>query len=244
MLFADYAFLDAQLARHYGLPANDSEQLVKVDATGQHNRGGVLRLGAVLTVTSAPLRTSPVKRGDWILRRVLGTPTPPPPADAGSIAADDVQADGQSLRERLEAHRRNATCANCHSRIDPLGFALENYDAIGRWRERYRDDRPIDAAGVLAGGAEISGPSGLLDYLKEHERQFHRMLSARLLGYALGRTELASDRPLLNEMVGQLGQGDKFSDLVTRIVSSRQFRYRSGGEPAAETDSSRTGEQP
>jgi hypothetical protein len=244
MLFADYAFLDAQLARHYGLPAGDSERLVKVDATGQHNRGGALRLGAVLTVTSAPLRTSPVKRGDWILRRVLGTPTPPPPADAGSIAADDVQADGQTLRERREAHRRNATCANCHSRIDPLGSALENYDAIGRWRERYRDDRPIDAAGVLDGGAEISGPSGLLDYLKEHERQFHRTLSARLLGYALGRAELASDRPLLDEMVGQLGQGDKFSDLATRIVSSRQFRYRSGGDPAAETDSSRAGEQP
>ena len=244
MLFADYVFADAQLARHYGLPATDAERLVKVDGTGQYQRGGLLRLGAVLTVTSAPLRTSPVKRGDWILRRVLGTPVPPPPADAGSIAADDVQADGQTLRQRLETHRRNATCANCHARIDPLGFALENYDAIGRWREQYRNEQPIDAAGVLNDGAEISGPAGLLDYLKEREPQFHQTLSARLLGYALGRAELASDRQLLNDMAGDLKRGGKFSDLVARLVSSKQFLYRRGSESTSEAVSPRAGEQP
>src|SRR4029450_6991639 len=101
--------------------------LKKVDGLERVHRGGLLSLGAVLTVTSAPLRTSPVKRGDWILRRVLGTPVPPPPADAGSISADDVSAEGpQTIRARLDAHRRNATCANCHARIDPLGFALEH----------------------------------------------------------------------------------------------------------------------
>lgn len=244
MLFADYAFVNAQLARHYGLPANDLERPAKVDATGPYHRGGLLRLGAVLTITSAPLRTSPVKRGDWILRRVLGMPVPPPPADAGSIAADDVQADGLTLRQRLDAHRRHATCANCHARIDPLGFALENYDNIGRWRERYRDERPIDTSGVLSDGTEISGSSGLLGYLKEHEQQFHRTLSARLLGYALGRAELASDRPLLNEMAGELKQGGKFSDSVARVVSSKQFRYQRGAELANATVSSRPGEEP
>ena len=244
MLFADYAFVNAELARHYGLPANDSEQPVKTDATGQFHRGGLLRLGAVLTVTSAPLRTSPVKRGDWILRRVLGTPVPPPPADAGSIAADDVQAGGQTLRQRLDAHRRNATCANCHARIDPLGFALENYDAIGRWRERYPGEQAIDTSGVLADGAEIAGPEELLDYLKAHEAQFHRTLCARLLGYALGRAELASDWPLLEEMAGELQRGGRFSDLVARVVESKQFRYRRGGEPAAKTHSPAQEKQP
>lgn len=244
MLFADYTFADGQLARHYGLPANEAQQAVKVEGVGQYHRGGLLRLGAVLTVTSAPLRTSPVKRGDWILRRVLGTPVPPPPADAGSIAADDVQADGQTLRQRLEAHRREASCVNCHSRMDPLGFALEHYDPIGRWRQRYRDDQPIDASGVLNDAVEISGTEGLLDYLKGRQQQFHRTLSSRLLGYALGRAELASDRPLLNEMTDELARGGKFADLVARIVSSRQFRYQSGGQSMSEPDATAAGVQP
>lgn len=244
MLFADYTFADAELARHYGLPAGDSLQPVKFEGAGRYHRGGLLRLGAVLTVTSAPLRTSPVKRGDWILRRVLGSPVPPPPADAGSIAADDVQADGRTLRERLESHRREPSCVNCHSRMDPLGFALEPYDAIGRWRERYRDEKPIDSSGVLADGEMISGPADLLDYLKRHERQFHETLCSRLLGYALGRTELASDRPLLDEMAAELDRGGKFSDLVARVVASRQFRYRRGSEPAAEIEPTATGKQP
>ncbi len=244
MLFADYTFADGQLARHYGLPASEALQAEKVEGVGPLHRGGLLRLGAVLTVTSAPLRTSPVKRGDWILRRVLGTPVPPPPADAGSIAADDVQADGQTLRQRLEAHRREASCVNCHSRMDPLGFALEHYDPVGRWRQQYRDDQPIDASGVLNDGVEISGTQGLLDYLKGRQQQFHNVLSSRLLGYALGRAELASDRPLLKEMTDEVGTGGKFADLVAKIVLSRQFRYRSGGESTSEPDASAAGVQP
>ncbi|HVA47438.1 MAG TPA: DUF1592 domain-containing protein [Pirellulales bacterium] len=254
ILFADYTFADAQLARHYGLPAVESRESVKFEGTGQYHRGGLLRLGAVLTVTSAPLRTSPVKRGDWVLRRVLGTPVPPPPADAGSIAADDVQPDGRTLRERLQAHRRETSCVNCHSRMDPLGFALEQYDSIGRWRERYRDDQPIDTSGVLNDGAEISGVSGLLDYLHAHRSQFHQVLVTRLLGYALGRPELASDRPLLDELAGELDRGGSLSDLVVRIVSTRQFRYRRASGPSPETEppeteppeteSPETGEQP
>ena len=244
MLFADYTFADAQLARHYGLPAVESREPVKIEGTGAYHRGGLLRLGAVLTVTSAPLRTSPVKRGDWVLRRILGTPVPPPPADAGSIAADDVQPDGLSLRARLEAHRRDERCVNCHSRMDPLGFALEQYDPIGRWREHYRDHQPIDSSGVLNDGVEISGVEGLLDYLRTRRAQFHQTLATRLLGYALGRAELASDRPLLVELTDELDRGGKLSDLVVRIVSSRQFRYRRGGEPAIETQLGAAGEQP
>ncbi|HET6883836.1 MAG TPA: DUF1592 domain-containing protein [Pirellulales bacterium] len=249
ILFADYTFTDAQLARHYGLPAVESREPEKFAGAGQYHRGGLLRLGAVLTVTSAPLRTSPVKRGDWVLRRVLGIPVPPPPADAGSIAADDVLPDGRTLRERLEAHRREASCVNCHSRMDPLGFALEQYDSIGRWRERYRDDRPIDTSGVLNDGAEITGVTGLLDYLRAHRSQFHQVLVTRLLGYALGRPELASDRPLLDELAGDLDRGGSLSDLVVQTVSSRQFCYRRASGPSPETElsakePSETGEQP
>ena len=199
-----------------------------------------MQLGAVLTVTSAPLRTSPVKRGDWILRRVLGTPVPPPPADVGSIPADDVQADGRTLRERLEAHRSNASCMNCHSRIDPLGFALENFDSIGRWREVYRGDQPIDATGVLNNGTTISGLDGLHHYLRQHQADFHRTISSRLLGYALGRTELASDRPLIKLMQSDLLQAGTFSALVVRLVTSQQFRYRRGSGTAAGIQSSGT----
>ncbi len=126
-------------------------------------------MGAVLTATSAPLRTSPVRRGDYVLRRVLGTPVPPPPADAGSIPADDVRADGLTVRDRLDAHRRNASCVNCHSRIDPLGFALEHFDALGRWRETYGDGQLIEPSGVLSDGAEVVGWNGLRGYLEQEK---------------------------------------------------------------------------
>ncbi len=126
----------------------------------------------MLTVTSAPLRTSPVKRGDWVLRRVLGKPVPPPPADAGSISADDQLSDGRTIRERLIAHRRDASCVNCHSRFDPLGFALENFDAIGRWRDRYGNERAIETSGTLNDGTKITGVRGLRRYLQSREKDF------------------------------------------------------------------------
>ena len=139
MLFADYTFLNKPLAKFYGIERDvkSTDAVELVEGARAFNRGGALRLGSVLTTTSAPLRTSPVKRGDWVLRRILGTPTPPPPADAGNIAADDRTFNGLTLRERLAEHKRNATCANCHLRIDPLGFPLEGFDAVGRSRDTY-----------------------------------------------------------------------------------------------------------
>jgi hypothetical protein len=228
ILFADYAFVNELLARHYGLDpsAIPKDRHVRVTGAAQHHRGGLLGLGAVLTVTSAPLRTSAVKRGDWMLRRVVGTPVPPPPADAGSIAADDVLADGLTVRQRLEAHRVDASCVNCHSRIDPLGFALEHYDPIGRWRNEYRDGQPIDSSGVLNDGTEIKGLDGLQQYLRRERAQFRRTLCVKLLGYALGRAEMASDRPLIGQMLGAADDTHPFSELVACIVTSRQFRYR------------------
>ena len=139
LLTADYDFLNAPLAKYYGISREikSKNEVEMVEGANTFHRGGLLRLGAVLTATSAPLRTSPVRRGDWVLRRILGTAVPPPPADAGSIPADDKLFGGLSVRERLQVHKRNATCATCHTRIDPLGFPLEHYDSTGRWREQY-----------------------------------------------------------------------------------------------------------
>ncbi|HUQ90496.1 MAG TPA: DUF1592 domain-containing protein [Bryobacteraceae bacterium] len=237
MLFADYAFLNRALAKHYGVKKEikSTGAVERVEGANEFQRGGLLRLGAMLTATSAPLRTSPVKRGDWLLRRVLGTPVPPPPADAGSIPADDQLFGGLSVRQRLEAHKRNATCANCHTRIDPLGFPLERYDSIGRIREKYADGKPIEDVGALADQTPISGIDGLLKYLRSQERQVVRTLSSRLVGYALGRTIQASDQPLIDRMAA-LGGNAAFSQLAAAIVTSRQFRNRLGREeepPAA-----------
>ena len=234
ILFADYAFVNGELARHYGIAgrAELTDRPTRIEGMNRFHRGGLLRLGAVLTVTSARLRTSAVKRGDWVLRRVLGTAVPPPPADAGSIPADDVLADGKTVRERLVAHRRDTSCTNCHSRIDPLGFALERFDAIGRRRQRYRDGQPIDVTGTLSDGTKLVGVDGLHQHLKVHQEKFHRTLITRLLGYALGRGELLTDKRLVEQMLGDLERDPRFSNLVLRIVTSRQFRFRRGHDPA------------
>ena len=141
-----------------------------------------------------------MKRGDWVLRRVLGTATPPPPADAGSIPADEKLFGGLSLREKLQAHQRNATCAACHARIDPLGFPLEKYDALGRWREQYSDGKPIHDSAAMPDQTEISGVDGLMKYLDGQQKQVLRTMSYKLAGYALGRTILLSDQPLIERM--------------------------------------------
>jgi Protein of unknown function (DUF1592)/Protein of unknown function (DUF1588)/Protein of unknown function (DUF1595)/Protein of unknown function (DUF1585) len=235
ILFADYTFLNKDLAEFYGVKKEikSAERLELVEGAGAFQRGGLLRLGALLTVTSAPLRTSPVKRGDWILRRILGTPTPPPPADAGSLPADDKLFGGLSLKAKLEQHKRNASCANCHTRIDPLGFSLEHYDPTGRWRERYPDGNPIEDAAALADKTEIKGVDGLLKYLQSKEAQVRKTLSHKLVGYALGRTVLSSDQLLIERMT-QAGGDATFAQLATEIAISKQFRHRRGREERPE----------
>jgi hypothetical protein len=235
MLYADYTFLNGPLAKFYGIDrpiGSTDDDLVKVDGANAFKRGGVLRMGTMLTTTSAPLRTSPVKRGDWVLRRILGTPTPPPPADAGSIPADDKTFAGLTLREKLAQHKRNATCANCHLRIDPLGFPLEAYDAVGRTRDTYADGKPVDVTGEFADKTTIVGADGLLTYLHGKDALVMKTLSKKMLGYALGRTVLASDQRLINDMIAS-GFDSTFADLATRIVTSRQFRTREGRDDAA-----------
>ncbi len=227
ILFADYSFMNEELASHYKLDIklDDPSKMQRVSDAGKLHRGGLLRLGAVLATTSAPRRTSPVKRGDWILRRVLGTPVPPPPADAGSIAADEVVADGLSIRKRLEAHRRDSSCHNCHSRFDAFGFALENFDPLGRWRDQYRDQKPVENAGMLRDGKEIVGDTGLHDYLEGEQSKFHRTFANKLLGYALGRRVSVGDLPLVTNLTDHMQSGGGMHGLVERIVTSRQFMY-------------------
>jgi hypothetical protein len=152
---------------------------------------------------------------------------PPPPANAGSIAADDSPADGKTVRQRLEAHRSDATCVNCHSRIDPLGFALEHYDLLGRWRDAYRTGEAIDDAISIGGGPSVAGPDGLRAYLRQHQEQFYQTLCAKLLAYSLGRGELVTDAELMDKMVAQVRSGEgTMADLMCEIAVSRQFRER------------------
>jgi len=233
ILFADYDFLNQPLAKFYGVnrEIKSTGPVELVEGANQFHRGGLLRLGAVLTAFSAPLRTSPVKRGDWVLRRVLGISVPPPPADAGSIPADDKLFGGLSLREKLEQHKRNATCAACHLRIDPLGFPLEHYDSTGRWREHYADGKDIWDAGTLGDKTEIAGVGGLLNYLKGKDDQVRRTLSSKLIGYSLGRTVQASDQPLIDRMIAA-GPDATFSKLAIEVVTSKQFRNRLGRDDA------------
>lgn len=227
IMTADYTFLNKALAKHYGVTqeVKSTTEPEMVEGASAFHRGGVLRLGSVLTATSAPLRTSPVKRGDWVLRRILGTPTPPPPADAGSIPADDKLFAGLSLREKLAAHKRNATCAGCHTRIDPLGFPLEHFDPTGRWRDTYADGKAVDDTSATLDGTQIEGVDGLQKYLATQQKQVLRTLSRKLVGYSLGRTVLPSDEMLIDQLASSGGDAT-FSKLATAIVQSKQFRFR------------------
>jgi hypothetical protein len=238
ILHADYTFLNPVLAKFYGVDAkftSPNGQMEKVDGASAFDRGGALRLGSVLTTTSAPLRTSPVKRGDWILRRILSTPTPPPPADAGTLPADDKSFEGQTLRERLASHKREARCASCHWRIDPLGFPLEGYDAVGRSRRAYSDGKPVDVNGEFQDKKTIVGATGLLTYLESQDRKVLTTLARKMLGYALGRNPQPTDRGLINEMVAAGGE-TSIADLAVRIVTSRQFGNRAPADTAVAGD--------
>jgi hypothetical protein len=159
---------------------------------------------------------------------------PPPPADAGSLPADDKLFGGLSLKAKLEQHKRNATCANCHTRIDPLGFALERFDSTGRWREKYADGKAIEDSAALSDKTEIAGVEGLLRYLKGKDSQVRKTLSSRLVGYALGRTVSASDQALIERMT-TLGAAATFPQLALEIATSRQFRHRLAPENSPAT---------
>ena len=184
-------------------------------------------MAAVLAATSAPSRTSPVVRGAWVLQTLLGQKLPEPPPDAGTLPPDAGTAPGVTLREELQRHRREARCAVCHDKIDPIGFGLENFDAIGRWRTT-ENGRPIDASGRLPDGATFDGPAELKSYLLTSGREaFVRTLAERLLAYALGRKLQYYDRPVVDEITRRVLQdGGRARRLIEEIVLSRPFLWQ------------------
>lgn len=223
ILVADYTFLNERLAKHYDIPGVEGAEFRKVPVA-KYQRGGVLGMGSVLTKTSFPRRTSPVVRGHWLLVSVLGQPTPPPPNDVPELEAIT---DAKTLREKLMRHREDKACASCHDKIDPLGFALESFDAIGRLRQKDEHGLPIDDTGTLRDGTTFDGIQGLRDYLAEHDANLYELFARKLIGYATGRSVLATDRELIETIRDQLKQGEgRFSEAILTIVESRQFQNR------------------
>jgi hypothetical protein len=218
-------FLNERLAKHYGIPHVYGTHFRRVTLDPDQPRGGLLRQGSVLTVTSYATRTSPVLRGKWILENILGAPPPPPPENVPPLTDNTVSAT-LSVRERLAQHRNHAACAACHDRIDPVGLALENFDAVGRWRDR-EEGRPIDASGGLFPGREVRGVSGLEEALLEHPELFVRALTEKLLTYALGRGLEPSDAPAVRRIVRESrDSGYRFSSLILGIARSAPFQMR------------------
>jgi cytochrome c551/c552 len=219
-----YTFLNDRLARHYGIPGIKGSYFRKVPLTGA-NRGGVLSQGAVLMVTSYPTRTSPVLRGKWVLENILGTPPPPPPPNVPPLD-DSASNSAKSLREQLEKHRANAACASCHSRLDPLGFSLEQFDAVGGFRVA-EAGATIEASGALPDGTPVNGLDGLKKIVMNRKDEFVECLAGKLLTYALGRGLEPYDQPTVRNIRRRAAaNGYRFSSLVTAIVESVPFQMQ------------------
>ena len=226
LLTADYTFVNERLARHYGIPDVYGPRFRRVK-WGDERRRGLLGQGSILTVTSLATRTSPVVRGKWILENVLGTPPPPPPPDVPELPEREESGEPASLRARLEAHRANPVCSGCHSRMDPLGFALENFDAVGRWREADAGGAPIDTAGVLPDGAAFDGLPALRDVLHGRRAEFVATVTEKLLTYALGRGVEPYDRPAIRAIVREAADDDyRWSSIILGIARSLPFQMR------------------
>ncbi len=227
-LRGDYTFVNARLAKFYGLPAVTGDEFQKVSLAGTPRRG-VLTHGSVLTLTSNPTRTSPVKRGKWILDNLLGTPPPPPPPNIPELDDKGRQLTG-TLREQMQQHSTNATCASCHARMDPIGFGFENFNAIGAWRAK-DGDTAIDASGKLAGGDTFAGASELSELLaRKRADDFRRCLAEKMLTYALSRGVEYYDRPAVEKISATLRAGDdKFSALILAVAQSFPFQHRRAG---------------
>ena len=224
-----FTYLNGRLANLYDIPGVTGDAFQRVTLTGA--RGGVLTQASVLTVTSNPTRTSPTKRGKWVLEQILGTPPPPPPPGVGVINDEQHKIDAKSLRELMEEHRKNPMCAACHSKMDPIGFGLENFDAVGRWRTK-DGAYPLDTTGVLPDGVKFSGPTELKQILLKNKPAFARALSEKLLTYALGRGVEASDKCAIDGIVKQAAaQNYRFESLIADVVDSDPFRKRSVAKP-------------
>ncbi len=233
LLNGDYTFVNERLARHYGIPDVYGPRFRRVTLTDDARRG-LLGQGSILTVTSYATRTSPVLRGKWILTNILGTPPPAPPPNVPALKENKEGGKVLSVRERMEEHRKSPACASCHKIMDPLGFALENFDAIGQWRAKSEDGATIDASGVLLDGSKVDGPTTLRAALMTRPNVFVTTLTEKLMTYALGRGVDFNDEPSIRAIVARASSDNyRFSDLISGIVKSPEFRMKMKTAPDA-----------
>jgi len=227
LLTADYSFMNERLARHYGIPNVRGSHFRMVKLPPNTHRRGLLGQGSILTITSTATRTSPVLRGAWVLENILGSPPPaPPPGVETNIDGDGSQVITASVRARLEAHRKNPSCAACHSVIDPVGFALENFNSIGAWRDR-DGDSAVDSHGTLVDGTDVNGPEDLVGALMARQQMFVTNFTEKLMTYALGRTIDYRDMPTVRGIVRDAGRENfKMSALILGVVRSPAFHQR------------------
>jgi hypothetical protein len=226
-LNADFTFLNERLAKHYGMEGVSGNEFVRVSLEGS-KRSGVLTHASILTLTSNPGRTSPVKRGKWIMENILGDAPPPPPPDVPPLEEGKKEMAKLSLRERMEIHRKDPGCASCHTTMDPLGMGLENFDAIGRWRDKDEGERDVDSTGELPSGEVFSGPIELIGIIQKRQEKFHRAFAERLLTYALGRGLEYYDKCAVDQVLVLMNQREnRFSAVVEGIVTSDPFTKRS-----------------
>jgi mono/diheme cytochrome c family protein len=222
LLSADYTFVNDRLARHYGIPDVYGNQFRKITFK-DGIRGGLLGEASILTATSYPNRTSPVVRGRWILENLLGAPPPPPPPDVPALKEGGAEGQPRSIRERMEIHRKNPACAACHVRMDPLGFSLENFDGLGKWRTM-SDGEPVDSSAALPDGTQFDGVLGLRKLLLDHRDEFARTLTDKMLAYAIGRSVEYYDLPVVRQVTRSAAAGGyRWSAVIFGIVKSAPF---------------------
>jgi hypothetical protein len=237
LLTANYTFVNERVALHYGIPNVQGTEFRRVQLADDSPRRGLLGQASILTITSHPNRTSPVLRGKWILKNILGTPPPDPPPNVPALDDKKTQAKVATLRERLAAHRSVEPCRTCHAMIDPAGFALENFDAIGRWRGVDESWNPLDTSGALPDGTKFQGAAGLRAALVRRPERFTNTVAEKLLTYALGRGLEYYDMPAVRKIVSDSAPDYKFQSMILGVVRSYPFLMRRTGAAAPPSQS-------
>jgi len=227
LLSADYTYANERLAKFYGIPGVYGSRPRRVTLPNPDQRGGLLAHGGLMAITAYPDRTSPVLRGKWLLDNILGANLPPPPANVDTSLDQGGEAVTLDIRERLQRHRTDRLCASCHSLMDPLGFALENFDAVGGWRDVDEHGDPVDSRGTLPSGVELDGVASLRAFLLEYEEQFVRTVTEKLMSYALGRPLEYFDQPTVRQIVRDAEAGGyRWSSIILGIAKSPAFLMR------------------